>query len=125
MKNIFFTGMILLIASGSFFCKSPSKTTNETTPADTHNSQTSLDWDGIYQGVILCADCDGIQKTVYLNKDGSYKLKVKYLGKQDKDSIMEYSGKFSWNDKGNTITLNDIGAQPVSYIVGENILTQL
>ena len=64
----------------------------------------------------------GYKKTVYLNKDGSCKLKVKYMGKQD--SATEYSGNLTWNDKGNTITLKE-ESQPVSYFVGENTLTQL
>jgi heat shock protein HslJ len=123
MKKILFISTVLITVGGSFFCKLKSKATKTAMPTDTiHTSQSSLDWDGIYRGVLPCADCEGIQKTVYLNKDNSYKLKVKYIGKQD--SAKEYSGTFSWNNQGNTIILNE-NTQAVSYRVGENTLTQL
>src|SRR5262245_7269288 len=110
--------MLTLLING---CKS-SKPKNERVAA-AHNSSNSLDWDGIYRGVLPCADCQGIQKTIYLNKDGSYKVKTKYLGKQD--IALENSGKLTWNSQGNTISLNETGNQQVSYFVGENTLTQL
>ena len=123
MKRLFFIGISTIIFTVSFFCKSQPKTTKSSISTDTvHTSKNSLDWDGIYRGVLPCADCPGIQKTIYLNKNGSYTLKVKYLGKQD--SAKEYSGKFNWNEQGNTITLNE-NNQATSYFVGENRLTQL
>src|SRR5215510_14646686 len=98
MKSILWFTWIIFLSIGSFYCKSKSKVTKNPMVTDTvHTSRNSLDWDGIYRGVLPCADCPGIQKTVYLNKDGSYKLKVKYLDRQD--SAKEYSGRFSWNDK--------------------------
>jgi heat shock protein HslJ len=123
MKKILFITIMAGIIAGSWFCGSPSKTTKSTMTTDSHNSQNSLDWDGIYGGTLPCADCEGIQKTIYLNKDLTYKLKIKYLGKQD--SATEYTGKFTWNSQGNTITFNDEGGQTSSYFVGENALTEL
>ena len=69
-----------------------------------HTSQNALDWDGIYRGVLPCADCEGIQTTIYLKKDLSFTTKTKYLGKSD--SVYETTGKFKWNDKGNTVIFN-------------------
>jgi len=122
MKNILRLILFIFLCAGSFFCKSQ-KTAKSTVTTGSHNSQNSLDWDGIYRGVLPCADCEGIQKTIYLNKDGTYKVKVKYLGKQDTPT--EYSGKFGWSSQGNTITLNELNGQQIMYFVGENTLTQL
>lgn len=30
-------------------------------PDPAHNSQNALDWDGEYEGVLPCADCEGIK----------------------------------------------------------------
>ncbi|MGL6268276.1 MAG: copper resistance protein NlpE, partial [Chitinophagaceae bacterium] len=87
------------------------------------NSMVSLDWNGTYMGKIPCADCQGIETTMILSKDGSYILKTKYLGKSD--AVNEKSGKFTWNSAGSTITLDGIYNAPNQYIVGENVLIQL
>jgi heat shock protein HslJ len=122
MNRIFLTTIAFTVATVSLFCKSNPKEIGTTMPPDMHTSQISLDWAGTYRSVLSCADCQGIRKTIFLNMDGSYRLQVKYLGKQD--SAREYAGNFSWNDKGSTITLNESG-QPLSFFVGENTLTQL
>lgn len=124
MKRITFICMLLLTGIAFLQCntRSPATNTKTTTTDNAHNSQNSLDWDGIYRGVLPCADCAGIQTTLYLNKDLSFLKKTKYLGKPD--PAFELSGKFTWNTAGNTITLNDAG-QAISYLVGENTLTQL
>src|SRR5688572_7965610 len=105
-----------------FACTSQSKQKNTNMETTGDNSRTSLDWDGIYRGVTPCADCMGIQKTISINKDLTYRLKVKYLGKDS--TATEYAGKFTWNDKGNAIKLVE-GQQSQMYAVGENALTQL
>lgn len=120
-------GILFLVFLG---CKSTqtNKVTDQPNPSmktDTdHNSMNSVDWDGIYRGVLPCADCEGIKTTIYLNKDLSYKNITQYLGKPD--SAYEASGKFTWNEKGNTITLlNGDQTKAKKYLVGEGTLTQL
>lgn len=85
-------------------------------------SQTSLDWDGIYRGTLPCADCSGIKTTVYLMKDQTFKMISEYVGKDVKH--FETTGKFSWNEAGNTITLNS-GSEKTQFFVGEDTLTRL
>lgn len=53
------------------------------TTIDSHNSQNSLDWQVTYKGITPCADCEGIETEVVLNKDLTYLIKTKYLGKGD------------------------------------------
>ena len=88
---------------------------------DMHNSQNALDWSGTYKGVTPCADCEGIETELILNKDLTFVLKTKYLGKE-KENIFEEKGNFTWNASGSFISLNGI---PYQYKVGENTLTQL
>ena len=44
-----------------------------------HNSRNSLDFAGVYEGVLPCADCPGIQTRLTLNRDVSYELSTLYL----------------------------------------------
>ncbi len=103
-------GMIFFLAA----CGTSSKMKNS------HNSQNALDWSGVYQGVLPCADCEGIQTTLLLKENNHYKLGIEYLGAKE-EYTSEDSGKFSWNDAGQVITL-DNGDQ---YFVGENRLLRL
>lgn len=90
---------------------------------DAHNAKNSLDWQGTYKGVIPCADCEGIQTEVTLNKDMSYIVKSNYMGKDT--HFPEERGTFSWDSTGSKVELLGVKDQPSTYFVGENILTQL
>lgn len=80
-------------------------TTKSTTLPDEHNSRTAVDWQGNYQGVLPCADCEGIEIGLTLNKDNSYSMHRKYLGKET--SGANSSGTFTWTADGNKIVLSD------------------
>jgi copper homeostasis protein (lipoprotein) len=85
------------------------------------NSQNSLDWKGIYQGITPCADCEGIKTEIRLNLDNTFLLKTRYLGKED--TVFIQTGLFKWDKKGSKITLNEnLNHQ---YLVGENVLFKL
>lgn len=92
-------------------------------PDLSHNSENSVDWDGMYKGVLPCADCEGIETLLTLNKDKTYTLKTTYLGKSDK--VNEEKGNFIWNAEGSNISLTSTANRPNQYKVGENILWQL
>ncbi|MGP9802866.1 copper resistance protein NlpE [Rheinheimera sp. NSM] len=91
-------------------------------PADSeHNARNSLDWAGTYEGMLPCADCEGISTTVVLSADGGYQLSQVYIGKSAQE--FNSSGKFNWNEAGNTVLLE--AEQPVQFFVGENQLSML
>lgn len=122
--NVLIVG--IFIAAG---CNNPSKTGNNQNPTegqsapDMHNARIALDYAGSYTGTLPCADCEGIETTIVITYEGEYKLQTLYKGKGDK--IFEKSGTYSWNDAGNTITLDGIELAPNQYFVGENVLIQL
>lgn len=88
---------------------------------DEHNARNSLDWAGTYDGVLPCADCEGIKTVVRLSDDGTFRSQVEYLGKGG--APLAEQGQFRWNAQGNTITLGE--KDPVQYFVAENRLIQL
>lgn len=93
---------------------------------DSHTSENSLDWDGLYSGVLPCKDCDGIDTRLILRKDKTYQLVARYLGipeKETQDVISE--GEFSWEDDGNTILLEGEKLDFQKFKVGELFLMPL
>lgn len=107
-------------------CKNKTVTHDQAKPTEKNltladNSQTSLDWNGTYKGVLPCADCNGIETTIHLNSNLSYTLTEKYLEKSDK--IFKSKGRFEWNDKGSKISLIDDKSK--KFQVGENKLFKL
>jgi heat shock protein HslJ len=111
---------ILLLSACNQSSKKDKNTSTENLPS-ANNSKTSLDWNGVYKGILPCADCEGIETIIKLNKDFSYTKKLKYLGKEETFSISK--GKFAWEDNGNIITLEE--DKPNAYQVGENQLFAL
>lgn len=97
--------------------------TEESTQTDEHNASNSLDFFGIYKGVLPCADCEGIETSIELGSGNSYLKKITYLGKENQ-TVIESSGTFIWNEAGNTITLEGEEV-PNQYFVGENVLFHL
>lgn len=128
--KIFFLLIVCFIAIG---CSNKEKTESsyETEMDSTdflmneeHNAQNSLDYIGTYEGIIPCADCEGIRTSLSLEDDKNYVLKTTYLGKKNA-TTNEVRGTYSWNKKGNTIILSDNENGASHYFVGENYLTQL
>lgn len=121
--------LLLALCQGMMVACQTKKQTEEIVVADEvfegdeHNALTSLDFMGTYEGILPCADCEGIQTVIELGVGNSYVKKITYLGK-DNNNVIETQGTFSWNDEGNTITLDD-EPSPNQYFVGENVLFHL
>lgn len=97
------------------------KQINDTT--EKHTAANSLDWEGKYTGIVPCADCEGIETTLTLEKPDSYTLKLKYLGKSD--SSYTSKGSFKWHEDGLRISLEDESYSGADYFVAENQVFQL
>lgn len=128
------TKIILLYLSSLLVISCNKKTKEEATDVITvdstemlmnneHNAKNSLDYIGMYQGILPCADCEGIETTVWID-ESNYVLFTNYLGKKNKTES-EFRGAYVWNDEGNTIILEGIENAPNRYFVGENYITQL
>lgn len=91
---------------------------NSTPVGDT--SRNSLDWQGVYHGVLPCADCPGIITAIQLNDDNTFVMSTSYIGKTE---VEQKSGSFTWDQSGSQITLEGLDevTNPV-YKVGENKL---
>ena len=115
-KSLFILLMVTLVVFGLSSCVS-------TRGIDgTHNSRNSLDWAGVYTGTIPAADVSGINVRLRLNQDESFVLQYEYLDKPDNQ--FNWTGSFTWDKKGNIITLK-LKDTPPYYKVEENRLIQL
>ncbi len=124
MKTSYYFALILLISIAS--CEPQKQTTQEISiPDPAHNSQNSLDWEGVYTGIVPCADCEGIQITLILSEGLNYALETSYLGKTEETQTR--TGTFGWNVSGQIVTLENVDefSFPAYYAVGENHLYQL
>ena len=98
--------------------KNEETTTVEETIIDSHTSEISLDWAGVYSGVLPCADCPGIVTEISLYRDSTYELKTLYLGQGEEDAEFIEHGEFEWSEDGNHITLKN--TEKSQYKIGEN-----
>ncbi|QIQ21051.1 copper resistance protein NlpE [Zophobihabitans entericus] len=116
--------LVLLFASFMLMaCDNQSNSTSAGQPlpetpvetTDMHNSMNSLDYVGVYTGV-LPLDNELTEITVQL-----YDTNYVFAAKGN-----ERKGSFSWNSDGNQITLYDnFGNEFVNFAVGENRLILL
>ncbi|WP_425637084.1 copper resistance protein NlpE [Algoriphagus yeomjeoni] len=130
-KNLILLGLFASLALTTSCSNSQSTSENEEEiiASDQYlyegdNSATALDWNGTYKGTVPCASCEGIETTLTLNTDRTYKLSTHYFGRNDaleEDDM----GIFTWDETGSIITLERVSNGPRQYKVGENRLWQL
>ena len=96
----------------------------ETTSHDAHHPESGMEWTGVYNGFLPCADCGGFKMILALNPNKTYTLITQNVGK----SIREYTekGKFDWNDATKKLVLLPRnGENGRSFLLGENGLSLL
>ena len=66
---------------------------------------------GTYEGVLPCADCEGINTVLKLNPDKSFEIEETYLGRDDNPFISK--GSYTVNNTGKiTLTSSDSTMYP-------------
>ena len=87
---------------------------------DMHTAELALDYTGVYTGTFPAADAPGIEITLDLRKDGTYRMRSHYIDR----STFRTEG--AYRVEGNLLTLQPAdGGAPEYYHVGENVLTRL
>lgn len=91
-------------------------------PVDSHTSRNSLDWAGVYEGMLPCSDCPGIKTRLTLGSDGTFERQTQHL---DRETVPRTElGQFTWQASGNVISLDANGGGQ-QYAVGEGRLILL
>lgn len=90
---------------------------------DMHTGRISLDYHGLYSGVIPSASGSGIMMKIHLFKNYTFKQSYEYLDKSD--TVFTEEGTFSWLDDGNRILLYLSNNDSIFIKVEENRLRLL
>ncbi len=98
-------------------------TEEENVVIDQSNAKTSLNWPGTYKGTIPSADGEGIDETINLNEDGTFKLVQHFIGK--KDGHYEEEGTFEWDASGNSVILTSKSGEKIQAKIQEGSLLLL
>ncbi len=89
-----------------------------------HTAIKARDHIGLYTGFLPCADCDGIETSLYLMANNAYLLTKVYKGKEDKKEYKNI-GDFKWNDDGTAVTLSNITNAPNQFVIEDTRAIQL
>ncbi|MDO5523355.1 MAG: copper resistance protein NlpE [Bacteroidia bacterium] len=117
--NILFLGIIAVTLIG---CTNTKQRTTDSTAPDMHTSEMVLDYHGVYEGTLPCADCEGIKTQLTINDDNTYVLKSEYLGEED--AKFEDKGAYFIQDGEILVTQDEDGHQ-LYYKLQENSLALL
>lgn len=90
---------------------------------DGHNAENSLDWAGTYKGIIPAASSPGIEVTLTLMDNHTYKKTDIYI--DEKDGTFNEEGTFTWSEDGFKITLNAKDGSKQIYKVIEGSIIML
>lgn len=96
------------------------------TPADADVSTTAVsvnpsDFEGTYEGTVPCEDCDGIQTTIVINNDRTYRISSTYLGK---NKTLEDNGLYELIQNASAIHLKGKDTD-LKLRIGEDRLLEL
>jgi heat shock protein HslJ len=89
---------------------------------DMHTSRIALDWVGMYEGLLACADCPGIHTQLTLEPDGGFEIVTRRLVRDAEPSSAR--GRFEWEAGDTTIALGAEGGGQ-RFAVGEGRLLLL
>ena len=77
-------------------------------------AQPDAQWGGRYYGVLPCASCEGIETTLILQEDGSYRLTETY--KQRQPFTEKTEGHFTWRKPQEIFQLDKAGGERLYQI---------
>ena len=89
---------------------------------DMHTSEIALDYHGVYEGTLPCADCEGIKTQLTINEDHTFVLVSNYLGEED--AKFEDKGTY-FIENGEILVIQDEDGDQKYYKLQEGSLAQL
>ncbi len=77
-----------------------------------------------YSGILPCADCEGIRHDLDLWPDGSFALRVEYLGRAGNPAFV-YNGRWVLDGTEGTLTLSGDRERPLAFAVKDTATLRL
>ena len=112
--------LVALVSIALISCNNAKQKKAET--PDMHTSEMALDYHGVYEGTLPCADCEGIKTQLTVNDDNTFVLVSDYLGEED--ATFEDKGTYFIENGEILVTQEEDGEQKY-YKLQEGSLAQL
>ena len=109
-------GLLLLIGLLAACAGSESQPPAAAGAVDRHNSRNSLDWSGLYEGVVAGQDSPATRTRLTLGQDGSFEWSRRALVRGATPTTAK--GRFDWQPDGNRIVLDAAGGAQ-RFAIGE------
>jgi heat shock protein HslJ len=121
----YFVFLLVPLALSLFSCTSKEAKTEPSpqTKPNVISAKQTLDYLGVYKGVLPCADCEGIETLLELQDTTRFVLTTRYLGKSETPFVVR--GTYGWNANETQIQLDNQKGGPYAYAVLEGSLQQL
>lgn len=82
-------------------CGSKSKNTSQTAEVilkEVETAENLFNWEGTYEGILPCADCEGIKTELTITNDREYILSIHYLTEKNDGPRESAEGKILWEE---------------------------
>ena len=112
--------LVALVSIALISCNNAKQKKAET--PDMHTSEMALDFHGVYEGTLPCADCEGIKTKLTINDDNTFVLNSEYLGEEN--ATFEDKGTYFIENGEILVTQEEDGEQKY-YKLQEGSLAQL
>ena len=112
--------LVALVSIALISCNNAKQKKTET--PDMHTSEMALDYHGVYEGTLPCADCEGIKTKLAINDDNTFVLNSEYLGEEN--ATFEDKGTYFIENGEILVTQEEDGEQKY-YKLQEGSLAQL
>ena len=112
--------LVALVSIALISCNNAKQKKAET--PDMHTSEMALDYHGVYEGTLPCADCEGIKTKLAINDDNTFVLNSEYLGEEN--ATFEDKGTYFIENGEILVTQEEDGEQKY-YKLQEGSLAQL
>ena len=112
--------LVALVSITLISCNNAKQKKAET--PDMHTSEMALDYHGVYEGTLPCADCEGIKTKLAINDDNTFVLNSEYLGEEN--ATFEDKGTYFIENGEILVTQEEDGEQKY-YKLQEGSLAQL
>ena len=112
----------ICLALGFSSCLSAKHSDETDEIVDIHTSQMSVNWAGIYTGILPSARGPEIDVQIIIYYDETYALRYHYLNPAS-GGVVRLQGTFRWDAAGNSIIL-DVDDFIPRFQVGSNQMTQ-
>lgn len=99
MRNFLYIFTVLLALTAC------SKDKKQETPKGQQSAEYALDDQGVYKGTYPCADCSGIEVSLILNEDKTFRYETVYAGKAD----AAFTSKGNYTIKDHILTIQEEG----------------